>query len=550
MGLSETTIEADILVIGGGSAGTMAAIRALELDPTRKVVVFDKSDVLYSGCVSRGMDALNVVAVPGVGTPEEYLEVAHQGLEEIVDDSLVYAWVSRTWPLVEKLEKWGMYFPKDNKGNYEILDVPPKGKYCLAIKEPDIKVKLARRMQQAGAVIYNRTMAIELLQTDDRVTGAIGLNIRTGSLIICQAKAVIICCGGTARFGETTNGHPYVTFDFPGNTGEAYAMAFKVGAKLTGFEYTIVDYPTKDISAAGLHITMTRGAELVDALDQPFTENRLSIADMVMAHQSGRGPLRVKMQHLPEEKIAEIEDILFTTERPIQKRFFEGRKIDFRKNDIEHWPIECCLCGGHGITGILVNGKAETSVEGLYAAGDAANVRGFLPGALVMGEVAAENAMEYIDKITLISRRNEKTGKTIKKLARISELRGPVSVQEFEMKVRRMITHYITTPKNGYKLKRALEWMDQLQADCYEVIGLRDTADVYKFLEMESIITSARLSATASNERKESRWSSYHFRTDYPERDDSQWKKHIILQKGKDDMEIKVTTRPVERIKI
>ena len=67
-------IDCDVLVIGGGSAGAMAAIRAKEIDPNQKVVVFEKGDIKYSGCIARGMDALNIVAVPGLSTPDLYVE--------------------------------------------------------------------------------------------------------------------------------------------------------------------------------------------------------------------------------------------------------------------------------------------------------------------------------------------------------------------------------------------------------------------------------------------------------------------------------------------
>lgn len=71
-------LAADLLIIGGGSAGCMAAIRALEIKPDLKVVIFEKGDIKYSGSIARGMDALNIVAIPNFTTPELYYE-AHGG---------------------------------------------------------------------------------------------------------------------------------------------------------------------------------------------------------------------------------------------------------------------------------------------------------------------------------------------------------------------------------------------------------------------------------------------------------------------------------------
>jgi hypothetical protein len=183
-----STLDADILVIGGGSAGSMAAIRAKEVNPDQKVVVFEKGQVKYSGCIHRGMDALNIVAVPGVSTAAEYLEATHLACEGIVDDGTSYAMVARSWPLVEKLLGWGVCFPRDRAGQFEVLQVHPKGRFCLAMKEPNLKVILAERMAALGCRILDRVMALELLTDDGRVTGAVGMNTRSGELVVCRAR--------------------------------------------------------------------------------------------------------------------------------------------------------------------------------------------------------------------------------------------------------------------------------------------------------------------------------------------------------------------------
>ena len=147
-------------------------------------------------------------------------------------------------------------------------------------------------------------------------------------------------------------------------------MAYRAGAELSGFEYTLVYYIIKDINAPLLYITLTRGAHLLNAFAQEFQEDHPGIHLM---HMAERGPMRIDMRHMSEEKIREVEDLLFSTERPVQERFFKGRGVDFRTGEIELWPTDCYLCGGHGLTGIRINEKGESSVPGLYAAG---NVQG------------------------------------------------------------------------------------------------------------------------------------------------------------------------------
>jgi succinate dehydrogenase/fumarate reductase flavoprotein subunit len=551
MGYGKCVIDADVLIIGGGSAGSMAAIRAKEIDPSQKVVIFEKGDIKYSGCIPRGMDALNIVAIPGVATPEEYLKATRIACEGIVDDSPSHAMVSRAWPLMQKLERWGVFFPTDRAGNYEVLQVHPKGRFCAVMKEPELKVILARRMAELGCQVINRTMALDLLTSDGRVIGAVGMNVRHGGLVMCRAKSVILASGGTARFGLPNNGYLYGVYDFPGNTGDGYVMAYQAGAQVTGFEYTLNYYIIKDINAPLLYITLTRGAKLLNALGQEILEEHPSIKSMFAEHRKDRGPMRIKMQHLPEDKIAEIEDILFTTERPVQKRFFEGRGVDFRHSDIELWPTECFLCGGHGMTGIVVNQRAETTLPGLYAAGDVACVaRGHLSGAFTFGEIAAENATTYAQKSPPLDFNPTQMARTEGKLAAIQARRGPISIQEIEYKVRRIINDYVTPPKNSYKLSQARTWMARFRRELAEMVHVADVRDVFKSLEVQNIITCADLSATASETRKESRWGFWHYRADYPEKNDGNWLKHIVLSRGEVDEDIQVTFKPVERMEM
>ena len=99
-----------------------------------------------------------------------------------MDEPVNYRMAERSWPLMQKLIDWGVCFPTDAHGNYEILQVHPKGKFCVTMKEPELKTILAQRMVDGGAKVLNRTMAVELLITDGRIAGAIAVNVRTGEI--------------------------------------------------------------------------------------------------------------------------------------------------------------------------------------------------------------------------------------------------------------------------------------------------------------------------------------------------------------------------------
>ena len=275
-------VDADVLIIGGGSAGIMAAIRAKQVNPEQKVVIFEKGEIKYSGCIARGMDALNIVALPGVSTPELYVESNSIACEGIMDEPVNYRMAQRSWDMMKKLESWDVCFPVDDKGRYEVLQVHPKGKFCVTMKEPELKTLLAKRALDLGVKAINRTMAVKLLKNGERLAGAIGMNVRTGENILCRAKSVILSAGGTARFGLPNNGNLYGVYDFPGNTGDGYCLAYDAGAELSGFEYTLIYYIVKDINAPLLYITLTRGADLLTAYDEHREKDHPSIKSMLL----------------------------------------------------------------------------------------------------------------------------------------------------------------------------------------------------------------------------------------------------------------------------
>ncbi len=542
-------IDTDILIIGGGSAGAMAAIRAKEVNPDQKVLILEKGDIQYSGCIARGMDAMNIVAIPGISTPEEYLEGNGAACEGIMDEPVNYRMAERSYETMQRLIDWGVCFPKFD-GEYEVLQVHAKGKFCVTMKEPELKRIIADRALKLGAKVMNRTMALRLLKQNGQVCGAIALNVRTGEPSVIRAKAVIISAGGTARFGLPDNGHLYGVYDFPGNTGDGYMLAYHAGAELSGFEYTLVYYITKDINAPLLYITLTRGARLFDAFGQRRDKEHPSIKSMFAEHLQDKGPLRIELKHLPEETIKEIEDILFTTERPACERFHAGRDNDFRTGEIELWPTEVFLCGGHGLTGVRINERGETSVPGLYAAGDTSLcARGHLSGAFVYGEISAENAGQRVKNTVLSELDHAFVEKELDRIsARMAQKNNPISIEEFEYKVRRIIGDYLKPPKNEYKLNRALWWMNRFREELSTMVRVESTHDLFKSMEVENIINCATLSATASKDRAESRWHPWHYRSDYPERNDEKWLKHIVLTMGDDAADVRVSHKDIIRM--
>lgn len=542
-------LETDILIIGGGSAGSLAAIVAKEQNPDAKVLVIEKGEIHRSGSIAMGMDALNIVVQPGLSTPELYLNSARIATDGVLDYKPSYVMAERSYSILKRLEGWGIRFPKDEQDKYISLQVHAKGKFLLEMDSPDLKLVLAEKLKEAGVQVLNRTIITKLLESNGKVQGALGFNLRTGEFVACSAKAIILANGGCARFSLPNSGYLYGTFDYPGNAGDGYSLAYRAGAQLTGFEYTSCSPLIKDLNCPLLYITLTRGAKVINAFGEEIKLEYLSTQTMLKELREGRGPIFIQLSHLPEERIQEIERILFTTERPIQKRFWENRGINFREGLIELGITEYQLCGGHGLTGIVVNEKTETTLKGLFAAGDVACVPlQHLTGAFVFGEIAAENAVAYaskaqikeIDKTTIDAEKEQ-----LFRILNDKESDGKISVKEFEYKVRRIISDYVVPPKNERKLLQALWWIPRFRKEMKN-IQVRDYHELSRFKEIQFILDCAELSAHAALERKESRWGWFHYRTDYPEKDDENWLIHVVLEYGKKSGEPITTLVPIK----
>src|SRR5215475_2875390 len=113
-GLSE--VSCDVLVIGGGTAGPMAALKAKLKNPKANVVLLEKANVKRSGAISMGMDGLNNAVIPGYATPEQYTKEITIANDGIVDQSAVYAYAKHSFATIEELDRWGVKFEKDGTG--------------------------------------------------------------------------------------------------------------------------------------------------------------------------------------------------------------------------------------------------------------------------------------------------------------------------------------------------------------------------------------------------------------------------------------------------
>jgi succinate dehydrogenase/fumarate reductase flavoprotein subunit len=182
--------EVDVLVVGGGTAGPMAAVKAKERNPQLKVMLLEKANVKRSGAISMGMDGLNNAVVPGHATPEQYTKEITIANDGIVNQRTVYAYASNSYRTIEELDRWGVKFEKDETGDYAMRKVHHIGTYVLPMPEGhNVKKVLYRQLKRTRVEVTNRVVATRvLLDSLGRAAGILGFDCRTGDFVVIKAK--------------------------------------------------------------------------------------------------------------------------------------------------------------------------------------------------------------------------------------------------------------------------------------------------------------------------------------------------------------------------
>ncbi|MFI8949088.1 fumarate reductase/succinate dehydrogenase flavoprotein subunit [Streptomyces sp. NPDC053750] len=543
-------LSCDVLVIGGGTAGTMAALTAAEHGAN--VLLLEKAHVRHSGALAMGMDGVNNAVIPGRAEPDDYVAEITRANDGIVDQSTVRQTATRGFAMVQRLESYGVKFEKDEHGEYAVRQVHRSGSYVLPMPEgKDVKKvlyrQLRRREMRERIRIENRVMPVRVLTAEGRAVGAAGFNTRTGQFVTVRAGAVILATGAAGRLGLPASGYLYGTYENPTNAGDGYAMAYHAGAELTGIECFQINPLIKDYNGpACAYVANPFGGYQVNRHGERFVDSDYwsgqMMAEFAAEIAGDRGPVYLKLSHLPEESVSALESILHSTERPTRGTFHAGRGHDYRTHDVEMHISEIGLCGGHSASGVRVDDHARTTVPRLYAAGDLACVpHNYMIGAFVFGDLAGADASQYsaYEGVLPADQLREAHELAYRPLRNPD---GPPQTQ-VEYKLRRFVNDYVAPPKSGARLSLALESFERMRADI-AAMGARTPHELMRCAEVTFIRDCAEMAARASLARTESRWGLYHERVDLPERDDASWFHHLDLHKSPSGA-MEFTARPV-----
>lgn len=534
-------IDVDILVVGGGTAGPLAAIKAKQKAPQLKVLLLDKANVKRAGAIAEGMDSVNNAIIPGHATPEQYVKEITIANDGIVNQAAINAYAVRSHDMIKELDGWGVKFEKDETGDYAVKKVHHLGSYVLPMPEGyDVKKHLFKQIRKAGVEVSNRLVTTRLLVGDDgRIAGAMALDSRGGGFVVIRAKAVVLCTGSAGRLGLPASGYLFGTYENPTNAGDGYSMAYHAGAELSGLECFQINPLIKDYNGpACAYVTGPFGGYTVNAKGERFIKSDYWSGQMMLEFwrelEGGNGPVFLKLDHLADETVTKIENVLHVTERPTRGLFHEGRGVDYRRDLVEMHISEIGLCGGHSASGVWVDEHARTTVPGLYAAGDLCNVaHNYMLGAFVFGKIAGEDAVDFIaGKDFAAFDTAQLEAERVRVFAPLLRADGLPPTQ-VEYKLRRMVNDYLQPPKVTAKMEIGRRRFAEIREDIAR-LKANNPHELMRAIEVQAILDCAEMAAAASLYRTESRWGLYHYRTDHEERNDRDWFVFVEVRKGAD----------------
>jgi len=536
------------LIIGGGAAGLRAAIAAAELNPKLDIAIVSKVYPMRSHTVSAegGMAA---VLRTDYDNFDLHAYDTIKGSDFLADQDAVEFFVKEAPKESIRLEHWGCPFSRDPDGRISVRAFGGMSVKRTLFATDKIGFHLLHTLFQTSLKFenihrYDEWFATSILVDNGRVDGVTAIDIRSGELVSFLAKAVVIATGGCGRIYQfTTNGWI--------KTGDGMAMAYRAGVPLKDME--MVQYHPTLLPNTGILITEAargEGGHLLNKDGERFLKKYvpnkmelgprdiLSRAEMteIKEGRAFEGPygsyVHLDLTHLGAETIeAKLPFVKELAERYLG--------IDPVHEMIPVRPGQHYMMGG-----VHTDIHGSTGLPGLYAAGEMACVSmnganrlgsNSLTECLVFGAEAGIGAAQYATRQGSPSFGNPVQGLALEEEKRIydrvlkSERGEKISTIRAEMQ--KVMEEHVGIYRDENTLKQACGLIGDLKQRMKNaVVEDKDrvyNTDLVSALELDFMLDVAETIAYAALARRESRGA--HSRTDYPNRDDVQFLKHLVV---------------------
>jgi succinate dehydrogenase/fumarate reductase flavoprotein subunit len=523
--LQGNLIDTDVLVVGGGAGGLLAALSAKRHGPPGTRVTLVDSWLIGRTGHTAFSNAWTIVLLPG----DDLDGILHEivaGNDGIADQELVRQSLIDSEARLKDFEAMGMVFARDEGGHYKRR--PTRGLDLARVMYPEgggleFAWKLRRALEAEGVQLIDRLFVTGLMRSGgERITGAVGINSRTGEFNVVKARATIVATNAiTFRSGFVRD-----------ITGTGTLLAYRAGAALRNAEFSYVRPGTPKFYFEGITFAIQEGASWVNAKGEAFMNMyepdwgdeadvpRIARA-MAMEHIKGNAPLYLDMSAIPEH----LRDYFIQSKVRWMDNFF--RKLgDEAKTDMFGKTPYYAL---NQMTkmGIRTGADCRSDVPGLLAAGLAQagcanHFAGFHIGLCVgNGWIAGRSAIEDLDRLS--SPHLDAAEVQALRAETVAPLR-PAAAAESDRILRElqavMFSYDTGILKSEDRLNQAFEHVSAL-TDQFKEIAAPHTHELVRLKETEAMLLAARFILGASLYRTESRLS--HFREDHDARDDDNW---------------------------
>lgn len=531
MRLEQETVRTDVLVIGGGLAGCMAAIRAGEMVGAANVLVVDKANVRRSGNAATGVDHtwsyMPEVHGPMGYTVEQMVEDHVTSLGPLQDQDVIYSIASTVADRIKTMESWG--FPMKTNGVYDYVQKIHRVPTFLHWAGRNQKVLFSKELERRGIRVINRVIVSDLITQDGEVSGAVGVGMRDPRIYLFQAKAVIVTTGGISRLFPSINSRDFNRQRYPFGTGDGVAMAYRAGAELTRMEYITRWTGPKNFVKPGrgtwIGVVEDFTGQPVGRLKPVADRKKIDLSvespqDMMAAYREGRAPLFMNCVGISDEDWAYMNWGLSNEGNLVLLQHMKESGVDPRKERVEFTFYEPEVTGG-----IVAGPRGETNLPGLLAAGGEVigNIkRAVSAGAFALGWLAGEAAGGYARDRDFAD--DERGAQDLVDSRRglwssVLERKDGPSWQEVTSACQDLMAYYAGEMRYESLLKAGLERMKRLREEALRTMRAANQHELMRCQEALNLMDVGEaviLTATERKESRHSRWDAF-ARVDYPQ---------------------------------
>ncbi len=512
----------DVLVIGAGVAGLRAAIEAA--DSAQVVLITKDQPAECNTAYAQGGIAV-------VSNPEDSIEAHVRDTLEVAcglgDKSLIQRMAAEGPRRIQELTSWGATFDLENGAVALGIEGGHSARRIVHARGDatgrEVSRALARKVASMESVrLFDQCFVIDLVVDEGRCLAALTFHPKYGHQIIWARQTVLASGGAGCLFRETTNS--------PAATADGHALAFRAGALLRDMEF-VQFHPTALYVAGAARALISEavrgeGAYLVDRDGNRFMQNYHPDGELAPRDVVSRSILRqivatsatcvyLDVRHFPRGRFAER----FPNIAALCRDF----DINVERDLIPVRPAAHYMIGG-----VAVDADGRSSIDGLWACGEAAStgVHGanrLASNSLLEGLVFGQRAGAMAAQTAL--QRHSAAGPSAFRSFLEPSPRTELDLADVRNSLRALCWRNLGIERSRDRLAETIEIVDFWARYVMDKV-LSDRAG----WETQNMLTAARLIAEAARAREESR--GVHFRNDFPAQDDRRFRGHVTLRRS------------------